>query len=440
MRSQLPKVVHRVAGKPMVMHVCDAARQAGAHRLVVVVGHGREAVEAVFAPGTVEFAVQEEQLGTGHALLQTQPLVGGEQTIMVLPGDTPLLQARTLQELIDYHLTSGAAATVLSTRVDDPYGYGRIVRDPKGCFQCIREEKDACLEEKQIEEINSGMYCLQVKPAFEALAKISTQNAQGEYYLTDILTILKDQGQRVEVIELDAQADIYGINDRVQLAQAEAILRRRKNEELMRAGVTIMDPASTYIDSEVKVGADTVIYPGTMIEGTTSIGMACEIGPQTRITSSRIGDQVTIEKSCLKEAQVGDECTIGPFAYLRPQAVLHRKVKVGDFVEIKKSTLGEGSKAPHLSYIGDAKVGKGVNIGAGTITCNYDGIHKYETILEDGVFIGSNTNLVAPIKVGFHSVTGAGSTLTRDVPAETIAVERADQRHLKRRKKQVPHE
>lgn len=440
MHSELPKVVHRVAGKPMVMHVCDAARQAGASRLVVVVGHGKETVQALFAPGEVEFAVQEEQLGTGHALKQAESLLSQENTIMVLAGDTPLLQARTLQELADYHLTSGAAATVLSTRVEDPYGYGRIIRDAKGCFHCIREEKDASLDEKQIEEINSGMYCLDARKAFQALAQIGAQNAQGEYYLTDILTILKNEGQRVEVLELDAREDMYGINDRLQMSQAESILRRRKNEVLMRAGVTIIDPVTTYIDIEVEIGADTIIYPGTMIEGLTRIGKACEIGPHTRISSSQIGNKVAIENSRLKEAQVGDECTIGPFAYLRPQSVLHRKVKVGDFVEIKKSTLGEGSKAPHLSYIGDAKVGKYVNIGAGTITCNYDGAHKYETVLEDGVFIGSNTNLVAPIKVGTHSITGAGSTLTRDVPAETVAVERAEQRHLKKIKKSTPHD
>jgi len=440
MHSELPKVVHRVAGKPMVMHVCDAARRAGASRLVVVVGHGKEAVQALFAPGEVEFAIQEEQLGTGHALKQTESLLSQENTIMVLAGDTPLLQARTLQELADYHVTSGAAATVLSTRVEEPYGYGRIIRDARGCFHCIREERDANLDEKQVEEINSGMYCLDARQAFRALAQIGSQNAQGEYYLTDILTILKNEGQRVEVLELDAREDMYGINDRLQMSQAESILRRRKNEALMRAGVTIIDPVTTYIDSDVEIGADTIIYPGTIIEGLTRIGNTCEIGPQTRISSSQIGNKVVIENSRLKEAQVGDECTIGPFAYLRPQAVLHRKVKVGDFVEIKKSTLGEGSKAPHLSYIGDAKIGKYVNIGAGTITCNYDGAHKYETILEDGVFIGSNTNLVAPIKVGTHSITGAGSTLTRDVPAETVAVERAEQRHLKKIKKSIPHD
>lgn len=434
MRSQLPKVVHQVAGQPMVVHVANAVRQAGIQRQILVVGHGRQSVEALFTPGTVEFVVQAEQLGTGHALLQAADKVSGDDTILVLAGDTPLLQAATLQALIAAHQQSGAAATVLSTQVDDPRGYGRIVRDGQGSFLAIVEEKDANPAEKQITEINSGMYCFQVQFALAALAGIGSANAQGEYYLTEILPILKKQGQRVEVLQMDAREDIYGINDRVQLAQAEAILRRRKNEDLMRSGVTIIDPQATYIDSQVEIGPDTIIYPGTIIRGLTCIGRACEIGPGTHISSSSIGDQVIIENSRIKEAQVGDECTIGPFSYLRPQAVLHRRVKVGDFVEIKKSTMGEGSKAPHLSYIGDAQVGKGVNIGAGTITCNYDGTNKSLTIIEDGVFIGSNTNLVAPIKIGAYSVTGAGSTLTRDVPAETLAVERAEQRHLKKRK------
>jgi bifunctional UDP-N-acetylglucosamine pyrophosphorylase / glucosamine-1-phosphate N-acetyltransferase len=438
MHSQLPKVVHQVAGQPMVVHVAAAVRQAGIERQILVVGHGRQAVEALFPPGAVEFVVQAEQLGTGHALQQAQAKISADDTILVLAGDTPLLQAATLKALIAGHQRSGAAATVLSTQVEDPFGYGRIVRDGQGLFQAIVEEKDASPDQRKITEINSGMYCFQVQPALAALEGIGSQNAQGEYYLTEILPLLTRQGHRVEVLELEAREDIYGINDRVQLAQAEAILRRRKNEALMRSGVTIKDPGATYIDSQVEIGPDTVIYPGTIIEGETVIGEACEIGPGTHISSSSIGNKVVIENSRIKEAQIGDECTIGPFAYLRPQAVLHRRVKVGDFVEIKKSTLGEGSKAPHLSYIGDAQVGKGVNIGAGTITCNYDGTNKFQTILEDGVFIGSNTNLVAPITVGARSVTGAGSTLSRDVPAETIAVERAEQRHYKKRKRSAP--
>lgn len=433
MRSQFPKVVHRVAGKAMVEHVCEAARSGGVDKVIVVVGHGRDSVKELFSAGAVDFALQEEQLGTGHALMQAMDKVQGDQTIVVLAGDTPLLQATTVKALLDHHRTSQAAATVLSTQVDNPYGYGRIIRDQKGTFQSIVEEKDAGEEEKKVREINSGMYAMEVEEVSSALAQLDTNNQQGEYYLTEVLTILKAKGKKVEILQVDAREDIYGINDRVQLAEAEAILRQRKNIALMRSGVTIVDPCSTFIDCDVNIGQDTIIYPGTIIEGRSSIGGGCFIGPATHITSSIIGDKVTIEHSRFKEAQVADECTIGPYAYLRPGAILHRKVKVGDFVEIKKSTLGEGSKAPHLSYIGDATVGKGVNIGAGTITCNYDGQNKWETILEDGVFIGSNTNLVAPVRIGANSITGAGSTITRDVPVDTLAVERAQQKNLKKR-------
>lgn len=433
MRSHLPKVVHRVAGKAMVKHVSDAARTAGVDKVVIVVGHGRDSVEALFQPGEAEFAYQELQLGTGHALMQAMNKVQGDDTIIVLAGDTPLLQAATIKALLEHHRQNRAVATVLSTQVDNPYGYGRIVRNPDGSFRDIIEEKDAREEEKQIREINSGMYAMQVNEVTAALAGIGTDNQQGEYYVTEALTILMRQGHKVEILQVDAREDIYGINDRIQLAQAEKILRQRKNAALMESGVTIVDPSTTYIDLDVDVGRDTIIHPGSIIEGLTQIGAECQIGPGTHITSSVIGDRVVIEHSRIKEAQVGDDCTIGPYAYLRPGAVLHRNVKVGDFVEIKKSILGEGSKAPHLSYIGDALIGKGVNIGAGTITCNYDGKNKWETILEDGVFIGSNTNLVAPIRVGANSVTGAGSTITRDIPADTLAVERAQQKNLRKK-------
>ncbi len=433
MRSHLPKVVHRVAGKAMVKHVSDAARTAGVDKVVIVVGHGRASVEELFPPGEAEFAVQDVQLGTGHALMQAMNKVQGDDTIIVLAGDTPLLQAATIKALLEHHRQNQAVATVLSTQVDNPYGYGRIVRNQDGSFRDIVEEKDAREEEKQIREINSGMYAMQVDEVASALAGIGADNQQGEYYVTEALTILMEQGHKVEILQVDAREDIYGINDRIQLAQAEKILRQRKNEALMESGVTIVDPASTYIDLDVDIGRDTVINPGSIIEGRTNIGAECLIGPAAHITSSVIGDRVVIEHSRLKEAQVGDDCTIGPYAYLRPGAVLHQKVKVGDFVEIKKSIMGEGSKAPHLSYIGDAQIGKGVNIGAGTITCNYDGQNKWETILEDGVFIGSNTNLVAPIRVGANSITGAGSTITRDIPADTLAVERAQQKNLRKR-------
>lgn len=435
MRSNFPKVVHRVAGIPMVQHVVNAVSQAGIDKITLVVGHQQEMVKEIFTGQAVNFAVQTEQLGTGHALLQARSYVQDDETVLVVAGDTPLLQAATLQALIEHHRFNQATATVLTTEIENPYGYGRIIRDENGKFKRIVEEKDADLEEKKICEINSGMYCLQAKEAFAALTTLGSSNAQGEYYLTDILEILMQAQQRVEVFLMHAPDDIYGINNREQLAFAEQKLRQRKNTELMLAGVTLIDPQNTYIDAGVRIGMDTIIYPGCIIEGQTQIGEGCRIGPGTHINDSTIGNDVMIENSRIKEAEVGDECNIGPYAYLRPQAVLHQGVKVGDFVEIKKSIIGAGSKIPHLSYVGDATLGKGVNVGAGTITCNYDGKNKWQTVLEDGVFIGSNTNLVAPVKVGENAITGAGSTITRDVPANALGLERASQKNLENWKK-----
>lgn len=430
MRSHIPKVIHRVAGVPMIKHVVNAVSQAGIDKITLVVGQQSELIKDIFAGQEINYAVQAEQLGTGHALLQASSQVEHDDMVLVVAGDTPLLQAKTLQQLIAHHRNTQAVATVLSTIIDEPYGYGRIVREESGQLARIVEEKDASPEEKRIFEINSGMYCLQVKEAFATLQKLGASNAQGEYYLTDILEIIKNNGQKVEVFLTEARDDIYGINNREQLARAEKIMRQRKNFELMMAGVTIIDPETTFIDSEVKIGMDTIIYPFTIIEGQSIIGESCLIGPSSYLNDSLVGDHVIIENSRIKEAEIGDECNIGPFAYLRPGAVLHRGVKVGDFVEIKKSIIGSGSKVPHLSYVGDAELGNDVNVGAGTITCNYDGKNKWITILEDGVFIGSNTNLVAPVRIGKNAVTGAGSTITRDVPADTLAVERASQKHI----------
>ncbi|WP_076982593.1 bifunctional UDP-N-acetylglucosamine diphosphorylase/glucosamine-1-phosphate N-acetyltransferase GlmU [Syntrophomonas zehnderi] len=430
MHSNYPKVVHRVAGTPMIVHVVNAVTEAGIEKITLVVGHQQELIKALFVGQEVNFANQAEQLGTGHALLQARDIVQDDDMILVTAGDTPLLQAQTLEALIKHHQQSQATATILSTRLNNPSGYGRIVRNENGVFLRIVEEKDATPDEKRINEINSGMYCFQVKEAFKALSALSSGNAQGEYYLTDILEILRQDRQRVEVLCLDAKEDIYGINNREQLAWAEKIMRQRINQELMLSGVTMIDPDSTYIDAGIKIGMDTTIYPSCIIEGNSRIGEGCEIGPGTRISDSIIGNHVSIENSRIKEARVGDNCTIGPYAYLRPQAVLETGVKVGDFVEIKKSTIGAGSKIPHLSYIGDAKLGQGVNVGAGTITCNYDGKNKWPTLLEDGVFIGSNTNLVAPVRIGAHAVTGAGSTITKDVPPQALGLERAEQKNI----------
>lgn len=428
MGSDLPKVVHKVSGKPIILHVINAVKQAGIQDIIVVVGHGREKVMEVLENHAVKFVVQEEQLGTGHALLQARGQISTDKDLLVLAGDIPLLQADTIRSLINFHQQKQAQATILSTAINPPQGYGRIVRSADNNFAKIVEEKDATQEEKLITEINSGIYCFQAGHAWAALDKINTGNAQGEYYLTDVLEILQQENKKVEVLLTVSSDDIHGINDRIQLSAAQKIMYQRKNNELMRSGVTIIDPSSTFIDNEVTIDKDTIILPLTIIQGSTTIGCQCEIGPSSYINDSTIGDYVIIESSRIKQAAIGDYCNIGPFAYLRPEAVLHDHVKIGDFVEIKKSFIGSGSKIPHLSYIGDAKLGENVNVGAGTITCNYDGHNKFETILEDGVFIGSNTNLVAPVRVGEKAVTGAGSTITKDVPPKALAVERSNQK------------
>jgi bifunctional UDP-N-acetylglucosamine pyrophosphorylase/glucosamine-1-phosphate N-acetyltransferase len=411
----------------MVGHVARAARAAGIDSLVLVVGHGREQVMEAMASDGVQFVVQEQQLGTGHALLQAEEAVGGSEIILVLCGDTPLLRAETLEKLINYHQENQAAATVLTAQLECPEGYGRIIRDQLGDIVRIVEEKDASPQEKEIREINSGIYCFD-KEVFQTLKGITPENAQGEYYLTDALVEYRKRGCRVLALPAALEEDIYGINDRSQLAFAERILRQRKCTEVMLSGVTIIDPATTYIDTEVKIGMDTTILPFTMIEGQTVIGEDCLVGPGSRIISSRIGNHVTIDNSKIIESQIGDGCNIGPYAYLRPGTELHQDVKVGDFVEVKKSVVGKGSKIPHLAYVGDATIGCHVNVGAGTITCNYDGENKYPTVIEDGAFIGSNTNLVAPVRIGQNATTGAGSTITRDVPPFSLGVERASQK------------
>ncbi|HZJ84500.1 MAG TPA: bifunctional UDP-N-acetylglucosamine diphosphorylase/glucosamine-1-phosphate N-acetyltransferase GlmU [Syntrophomonadaceae bacterium] len=424
MRSELPKVVHKLSGKPIILHVVEAVYQAGVTDITIVVGHERDKVREILADYPVNFAIQEKQLGTGHALMQARTEVNHNNTLLVLAGDIPLLQAETIKGLLQFHTQKKNIATILSTSLENPKGYGRIVRD-NDAFLKIVEEKDATVEEKLIGEINSGIYCFQAANAFAALDKIDTENAQGEYYLTDILGILKKEGQKVDVLLTTASSDVFGINDRVQLSQAQAIMYRRKNLALMKNGVTIIDPASTFVDNEVEIASDTVIMPFTIITGKTKIGNNCEIGPYSHINDSLIGHEVVIENSRIRQAEIGNKCLIGPFAYIRPESVLHENVKIGDFVEIKKSDIGADSKIPHLSYVGDAQVGENVNIGAGTITCNYDGYNKHLTILEKGVFIGSNTNLVAPIKLGENAVTGAGSTISSDVPPNALVVERA---------------
>ena len=430
MKSALPKVLHSVGGKSMVQHVLTAAATAGAERNIVVIGFGAEAVREALGD-QAEFVVQTEQLGTGHAVLQAKELFADfTGTILVLCGDTPLLTGAELARLTEAHRRKGAVATVLTAHMPDPAGYGRVIRNDQGQVIKIVEQKDATETERQVNEVNTGIYCFECQPLFAALSNITCANAQGEYYLTDVIGLLANQGQVVWAVPVADYQQTLGINSRVQLAEAETILRRRKLIELMEAGVTVMDPASTFVDSEVTVGSDTVLYPFTWLEGATTIGSNCQVGPNSRIANTQIGDDVTMHFVYAHECRIGDKVTVGPYVHLRPQTVLAPGVKIGNFVEVKNSSVGENSKIPHLSYIGDTDMGSGVNIGSGTITVNYDGQSKHRTIIEDNAFIGCNTNLVAPVTVGREAYVAAGSTITKPVPPGALGVARARQSNM----------
>ena len=430
MKSALPKVLHAVGGQSMLRHVMTAAEQAGAKRTIVVVGFGGDQVQAEIG-AAAEYVLQAEQLGTGHAMMQAQPVLAGYTgTVLLLCGDTPLLTGNTLQQLVVAHQQSGAAATVLTAMPADATGYGRILRDKSGQVLGIVEQKDATPEQKQIGEINTGIYCFEAAPLFAALAGLTCNNAQQEYYLTDVLAILAQAGQRVGAVEVADFQETLGINSRLQLAEAEKILRQRKLLELMDSGVTVMDPASTFVDASVSIGEDTVLYPFTWLEGETTIGRNCRIGPNSRIADSQLGDAVTLHFSYAHECKIADGVTVGPYVHLRPDAELAAGVKVGNFVEVKNSRVGVGSKLPHLSYIGDADIGSGVNIGCGTITVNYDGKKKHRTVVGDTAFVGCNSNLVAPVSVGAGSYIAAGSTITKDVPDGALGVGRARQANI----------
>lgn len=426
MKSELPKVMHQLAGKTLIDHVLDRVESVKIKDILTIVGHGREIVSQHLS-GRSEIVVQEQQLGTGHALMQAVPLLKDEHTILVLSGDQPLLTSATLESLVEWHRESKASATVLTAILDNPSGYGRIIKAAGG-FRGIIEEKDAEPEQKEIKEINTGTYCFQGALLKSALQRITPQNAQGEYYLTDIFQVLLAAGRRIETYcTLDAR-EALGINNRVQLAEAEDIIYDRIRTYWMMEGVTIVNPASVFIDSEVTLSRDVVINPFTFIKGKSHIGERAVIGPGTTLTDCICESGCQIVNSVAKESKIGENNIIGPFAYLRPGTVLGKDVKVGDFVEVKNSQIGDGSKIPHLSYIGDSTLGKNVNIGAGTITCNYDGKKKHATIIGDNTFVGSNTNFVAPLQIGRDAVIGAGSTITKDVPDKALAVERSQQK------------
>jgi bifunctional UDP-N-acetylglucosamine pyrophosphorylase/glucosamine-1-phosphate N-acetyltransferase len=432
MKSSRPKVLHQVAGRSLIHHVLKTARSIDPETISRVVGHKADAVRGHLTdqPG-LQFALQEPQLGTAHAVQQVEPALAGRSgTLVLLSGDVPLLSSDTLKRLVATHTAADAAATVVSAVIDRPYGYGRIVRH-EGRIARIVEERDASPEERKIHEINSGIYAFNLATLFEALRGIASQNAQGEYYLTDLIAIYRRRKLPVETLVIDNPAEIRGINSRTELAEVSRIVRQSKNEELMAAGVTIIDPATTYIDQDVEVGPDTVIHPGVVIEGHSRIGSACEIQGHVRICDSEIADRVTINNFCLiVGARVADGVSVGPFAHLRPETNVGAGAKIGNFVELKKTTLGEGSKANHLAYLGDATIGANVNIGAGTITCNYDGEKKHETVIEDGVFIGSDTQLIAPVRVGKGAYVAAGSSITSDVPAGSLGIARGRQSNI----------
>ncbi|HEX6974819.1 MAG TPA: bifunctional UDP-N-acetylglucosamine diphosphorylase/glucosamine-1-phosphate N-acetyltransferase GlmU [Vicinamibacterales bacterium] len=429
MKSGLPKVLHRAAGLPLIDHVLRAAAALDPSSIVVIVGHQAEVLKAALGERLgLSFALQEPQLGTGHALLQAEPaLRGARGTVVLLSGDVPLLRAETLTRLVAAHQRSGAAATVLTAVVDEPHGYGRIVRE-HGTIAAIVEHKDASDAQRAIREINSGIYAFDLAPLFGALGEIGSSNAQGEYYLPDLVTIYRARGLNVETVVLEDPREILGVNSRKELAEVAAVLKTTKNETLMTEGVTIIDPATTYIGPDVAVGADTILHPGVYLEGRTRIGAGCEIHSGVRIVDSTIDDNVVINNFCvIAESHVRSGARLGPFAHIRPLSDVGEQAHVGNFVELKKTSLGRGAKANHLAYLGDATIGERVNVGAGTITCNYDGVAKHPTVIEDGAVIGSETQLIAPVRVGKGAYVAAGSSITEDVPADALAIARGTQ-------------
>jgi bifunctional UDP-N-acetylglucosamine pyrophosphorylase/glucosamine-1-phosphate N-acetyltransferase len=427
MKSSLYKVLHRVCGKPLVGHVVDVLEQIKLTRTVVIVGHGADTVKA-YLGDRVEYAVQEQQLGTGHAVQQAEALIGQEDGLtFVVCGDAPLVTERSLRKMIELQQQTGAAGTMLTARMDHPAGYGRIVRAEDGRVLRIVEHKDCTPSELEIKEINAGTYLFNNRMLFQALKEVTNDNAQNEYYFTDAVDILVRQGKLIEGYCTDDAAEAVGVNDRVALSQAEKLMRERINTAHMLGGVTLIDPSNTYIDASVQIGMDTTVYPGTKLSGSTIIGEGCVVGPNSEIVDSQIDDNVTVMQSVLNHATVGSDTTVGPFAYLRPGSRIGKGVKIGDFVEIKNASIDDGTKISHLSYVGDANVGKNVNIGCGAITVNYDGYNKHVTEIEDDAFVGSNVNLIAPVRIGKAAYVVAGSTITDDVNGNDLAIARERQ-------------
>jgi bifunctional UDP-N-acetylglucosamine pyrophosphorylase/glucosamine-1-phosphate N-acetyltransferase len=426
MKSNRAKVLHELGGAPLIAHVVRAAQALEPRSIVVIVGHQAEEVERAALAEVGElasFVVQEKQRGTGDAVESARGLLeNSDSLVLVLSGDVPMIRVETLQKLIEHHHDTGSACSILSVRLENPTGYGRIVRDESGAFRKIVEQRDATEEERQVREINSGIYCFEAKELYRALRKVEPKNDQGEYYLTDVAEIILASGGVVSVYVINDPREVSGVNTRAELAEFENLIRRSAIRRLMlESGVTFIDPSHAYISAEAQIGRDTIIYPNVTIEGKTVIGEGCVIRTGTRITNSHLGDNVTVkDHSIIVDSQIESNCSVGPFAHVRMNALLEEKATIGNFVEVKKSRLKRGAKAMHLTYLGDATIGERTNIGAGTVTCNYDGVNKHETIIEDDVKIGSDTMLVAPVRVGARSKTGAGSVITRDVPPDSL--------------------
>jgi len=424
MRSRQPKVLHTMCGRPLLAYPLRIARTV-ADRIVVVLGPNGEEVAQAAGPD-VRTVAQRERLGTAHAVLQARPECGNGR-VLVLPGDMPLLRGETIEALLEQHARSGAAATVLTAVVPAPHGYGRVLRQ-RGRVTGIVEDRDTTDAEKKIAEINTAVGCFEGGDLWAALEKVRPQNDQGEYYLTDVIGILARAGKRVDAVTVPDPSDALGVNDRRQLATVAAIQRQRVLDRLMEGGVTVIDPATTYVDDTVTIGADTVLQPHVMLQGKTVIGSDCVIGLGSHVSGCQLGDHVRLHPYCVfTDSVIEDHAELGPFCHLRPQSHIGPKAKIGNFVEVKKSRIGRGSKAPHLAYIGDATVGEDVNVGAGTITCNYDGEKKHPTAIGDRVFVGTNSTLVAPVTIGEGAYVGAGSVVTHDVPPGALALGRAHQ-------------
>ena len=428
-KSNLPKVLHKACGKEMVNHVIDTMREAGIDDVNVIIGKGAKLVQDRTSSRNVTYSLQEEQLGTGHAVKCAKAFLDGKSGVVaIFTGDAPLIKASTVKKLIDIHIANNNCATLLTSIVENPTGYGRIVRNDNAVEKIV-EHKDCSEDELNITEINAGMYCFDIKNLLDALGKLSNNNAQGEYYLTDVIEIFKSNGEKIGAMVTNFE-ETLGVNSRSELAVVENILRKRINKMHLDNGVTIIDPNNTYIGVDVKIGQDTIIYPGNVIEGDTVIGESCVIYPNSRVNNSIIEEGVEIQSSVILDSKIGKNTTVGPFAYIRPESNIGNSVRIGDFVEIKKSTIGDNTKVSHLTYIGDAEVGTSCNFGCGTVVVNYDGKKKHKTKIGNNVFIGCNTNLVAPVEVKDNSYTAAGSTITKEVPEGSLAVARARQKNI----------